>query len=752
MYTAPQVLPAAATVTVRATSQADLSRSSTAQVTLMSDVAVSVVPGSPVLLLGAIQQFVANVTASGNPNRDVVWSVNGVVGGNPMVGLITPTGFYMAPQILPAPPSVNIMATSVADASKQGAASASIFSGNLMLSITGPAAVDNGTPAQYLVAITTDPGSQPSPAVNWSVDGIPGGNTSVGTIDSAGRYTAPQLAPSPNMVTLMATSVADPSRSATFGVTINSVILVAISPTLTGVGLEATREFTATVSGVADQRVIWEVNSIVGGNPTFGTITNPAVGPTSPTTYTAPVNKPGPGQVTVRARSMADPSKTADATVELFSNITVTVQAAGGSPSTRAVNRRETLSASLTNSSNLDIAWAVDGIAGGNDTVGKICVAGFSPCQQVTAPLSSTMTVEYLAPAAVPNPDTVLVTAVSQADSSKSGGVPIRITAAVQVSVFPSSSTLAPDSTQQFFAAVLGTPDQAVTWSLSGAGCGGGACGGITALGLYTAPVSPPAPSSFVVTATSVEDPLQFGNGNVEIAIGPVVQTLRPSSFTAVPLSGGTLRVVGINFVTGGPGTGSEILINGAPRTTNCATAAECTLSLDSTDNGVAGDKFVQVRNPDMRLSNQVVLRVAPPEATEDVIALTNPAAVDKDILVVESFAVAGGGLAPDIEVIGQVVNNSCNAVSTFTSVARPAAGTRDVEICIVGENLGSAVSFSISGPAPSDATISNIRNLGLLVSFTLTISSATLPGPRTLFVETNTREKAVATGAIEVK
>jgi hypothetical protein len=754
MYTAPQILPAAATVTVRATSQVDLSRSATAQVTLVSDIAVSVMPGSPALLLGAIQQFSVNVTASGNPNRGVVWSVNGVAGGNPMVGLITPTGFYTAPQILPSPPSVTVTATSVADASKAGSASASISSGNLMLAIIGPAAVDNGTPAQYVVAISADPGSQPSPAVNWSVDGIPGGNSVVGTIDSAGRYTAPLLAPSPNMVTLMATSVADPSRSATFGVTINSIILVAISPTLTGVALEATREFTATVSGVTDTRVTWEVNGVTGRNPTIGTITNPAAGPTSPTTYTAPVNKPAAGQVTVRARSMADPNKTAEATVALFSHITVTVQAAGGSPSTRVVNRREVLSATVANSSNLDVAWAVNGIAGGNDILGKICVAGFSPCQQVIAPLSSTTTVEYLAPAAVPNPDTVLVTAVSQADPLQSGGVPIRVIATVQVNVFPASATLAPGSTQQFFAAVLGTPNQAVTWGLSGAGCSGGACGAITPLGLYTAPASPPAPNSFMVTATSVEDPLQSGNGGVEIAIGPVVQTLRPSSFTAVPLSGGTLRVVGINFVTGGPGTGSEILVNGAPRTTNCPTTAECTLSLNSTDNNVPGDKFVQVRNPDMRLSNQAVLRVVAPDATEDVIALTagNPAATDKDILVVESFAVAGGGAAPDIEAIGIVVNNSCGALSTVISVTRPVAGTRDIELCILGENLGSAVSLSITGPAPNDATISNIQNLGLIVSFTLRISSATLAGPRTLFVETNTREKTVATGAIEVK
>jgi hypothetical protein len=754
MYTAPQVMPMAAVVAVRATSVADPSRSSTAQVTIVSDVAVSVMPASPGVLLGATQQFNASVTATGNPNRDVLWSVNGVAGGNPMVGLITPTGFYTAPQILPSPASVTVTATSVADAAKAGSTMATISSGNLMLSISGPATVDNGTLAQFVVVITADPGAQPSTAVDWSVDGIPGGNSTVGTIDSAGRYVAPQLAPSPNMVTLRATSVADPSRSATFGVTINSIILVAIAPTMTNVALESTLDFAATVSGVADQRVTWEVDGIAGGTTPTGTITNPASGPTSPTTYTAPVNKPAAGQVTVRARSVADPSKTADAVVGFFSNITVSVQAASGNPSTRAVNRRETLSANLANSSNLDVTWTVNGIAGGNDAAGKICVAGFSPCQQITSPLSSTMSVEYQAPAAVPNPDTVLVTAVSQADASKSGGVTIRIVPTVQVSVFPAGATIAPGSTQQFFAAVLGTANQGVTWSLSGAGCGGGACGSITPQGLYTAPAVAPAPNSFLVTAASAEDPLQSGNGNVEIAIGPVIQTLRPSSFTAVPLSGGTLRVLGVNLVASNPGPGSEILVNGAARSTLCASTTECTLSLSDTDNSPAGDRFIQVRNPDLRLSNQVVLRVAAPDTTEDIIALTagNPAATDKDIAVVESFAAAAGGTAPDIDTVGLLVNNNCSAFSASISVMRPAAGNRDVEICIAGDNLGSAVAVSLSGPTPNDAEILNLRNFGFSLVFTLKISSTTRPGPRTIFVETNTREKAVATGAIEVK
>src|SRR3954471_12882750 len=45
-----------------------------------------------------------------------------------------------------------------------------------------------------------------NPAVNWSVNGIPGGNLTVGTFDGV-KYTAPSTLPNPSGVTITATSV-----------------------------------------------------------------------------------------------------------------------------------------------------------------------------------------------------------------------------------------------------------------------------------------------------------------------------------------------------------------------------------------------------------------------------------------------------------------------------------------------------------------------------------------------------------------
>ena len=57
-------------------------------------------------------------------------------------------------------------------------------------------------------------------AVNWSVDGIAGGDSSVGSISSAGLYTAPATIPNPSAVTVTAASRADPSASGSATVTI----------------------------------------------------------------------------------------------------------------------------------------------------------------------------------------------------------------------------------------------------------------------------------------------------------------------------------------------------------------------------------------------------------------------------------------------------------------------------------------------------------------------------------------------------
>ena len=65
-----------------------------------------------------------------------------------------------------------------------------------------------------------------SSGVAWSVNGIGGGNSTVGTIDSSGNYTAPAVTAN-STATVTATSMSDPTKSASASVTIIAAGVVA---------------------------------------------------------------------------------------------------------------------------------------------------------------------------------------------------------------------------------------------------------------------------------------------------------------------------------------------------------------------------------------------------------------------------------------------------------------------------------------------------------------------------------------------
>ncbi len=67
-------------------------------------------------------------------------------------------------------------------------------------------------------------------AVGWSVNGVPNGNTTVGTITPAGVYTAPADLPSPATVQITATSHAGPAKSGTGNLAITSDITLNLTP------------------------------------------------------------------------------------------------------------------------------------------------------------------------------------------------------------------------------------------------------------------------------------------------------------------------------------------------------------------------------------------------------------------------------------------------------------------------------------------------------------------------------------------
>jgi hypothetical protein len=192
-------------------------------------VTVSVSPSSASVAVGASRTFTASVANSSNTS--VTWRVNGVTGGNSSVGSITAGGVYTAPSVVPSPATVTVSAVSVADTSKSGSATVTITGGTsppppASVSITPSSASVNLRATRQFSATVNNSTNQ---SVTWQVNGVTGGNTTVGQISSSGLYTAPSSPPSPLTVTVRAVSVADSTKSAT-----STVTIVVPPPTISG--------------------------------------------------------------------------------------------------------------------------------------------------------------------------------------------------------------------------------------------------------------------------------------------------------------------------------------------------------------------------------------------------------------------------------------------------------------------------------------------------------------------------------------
>lgn len=94
---------------------------------------------------------------------------------------------------------------------------------------------------------TAKSGDVSKPVVNWLINGIGGGNATLGTIGANGMYTAPEFPPAPNSITISAVETSNTSRLGNASATLNNPV-----PQLTSVApLEiAQGPFTFTLSGL----------------------------------------------------------------------------------------------------------------------------------------------------------------------------------------------------------------------------------------------------------------------------------------------------------------------------------------------------------------------------------------------------------------------------------------------------------------------------------------------------------------------
>ena len=396
LYTAPANVPASPTVTVKATSVGDPTTSGTATVTVVSASPLTISPSSPSVNTNGQVQFTP--TLQGSTSVLVTWSVSGSGCSGLTCGSITSTGLYTAPAAAPNPPMVTVTATLLSNPAISASATVTIAGKtNVTVSISPTdVSVAVGNSQQFHATVL----GTNNTAVTWSVNGLTCGGADCGTITAAGLYTAPLVVPNPSFVNVVATSVADPTKSASTTVTITPQVGVHISPTTATVPVTGTQQFKATVTGFNVTGVTWSVSGAKCSGAACGTINANGL-------YTAPATPPSPPQVTVTATAVADGKTSASAIVTIFVPIVVTISPTSADVT---VSQQQQFRASATGTTNTNFTWTLSGAGCSGATCGTISSTGL-----------------YTAPAVVPSPATVSVKAASQADLTKAAIATVHI-------------------------------------------------------------------------------------------------------------------------------------------------------------------------------------------------------------------------------------------------------------------------------------------------------------------------------------
>lgn len=270
---------------------------------------VSMNPPSATVATGQTQQFQAIV--NGSPyTTNLMWSVNGLTGGNTTTGTISGTGLYTAPQSVPNPNMVTI--TVVQQATNQPGVQ--LFAGE-SVQVTIIAGSGGGTGSTPSVSISVSPttiASGQSATLAWSsanVDSctINGATTINGT--TIGTSGSVQVAPTQTTSYQINCTGTNGSISGQAQLTVqsSSAIIVAINPSMATLTSGGTMSFSAVVTNdPTNQGVQWSAS--VGPAPVSTSLFT--------ATYTAPQETQNTN-VNITATSVASPAIANTATVTI---------------------------------------------------------------------------------------------------------------------------------------------------------------------------------------------------------------------------------------------------------------------------------------------------------------------------------------------------------------------------------------------------------------------------------------------------
>jgi uncharacterized protein (DUF1800 family) len=444
---------------------------------------LAVSPGTISLHGTTSQQFSAKASDGSNPT--LTWLVNGVPGGSAATGTISATGLYVAPEFPPANNAITITAQESSNSKKSGKANVTLENPIPLLSTATPMSFAVGSitvnvsgqhfapgAIVYLggVALTTTrtsstqlsatgtttlnqvgsvnivvtnpaPGSASSSsitalitktgtvvsvnpptasvraslsqqftatvtqnantAVTWAVNGVPGGSFALGFVTSNGVFTAPPVVPNPNNIQVTAISVADNTATGNSAVTLENplAVLSEVDPVSVSIG-------NATIIVNGSSFLNGAVITLGGQNLTTTFVSSSQL--TATTTLTAsqvgsiPVTvvNPNPGSAPSNALNLLVTQPNSNISVKV-APASATLKVAGGS---------QAFMATVSGTTNTTVTWTVNGIQNGDDQVGHISMDGV-----------------YVAPDNLPSGNAVTVTAVSQADTTKSGNAAVAL-------------------------------------------------------------------------------------------------------------------------------------------------------------------------------------------------------------------------------------------------------------------------------------------------------------------------------------
>ena len=340
-YTAPQILPTSPSVTITATSAADSSKHSSATIRVISTFLLQLAaPGT--VQPGVTAALVATLTPAANskPSAVLNWSLSGTGCNGNACGILTVTttqsagggsiannANYTAPIVVPQPNTVTVTVTPLADPSKKVQATITIPSaaGISLSPLTATLAANH----RITLAVTEN---GVSGSLNWTVNGVSGGNSIFGmicavgsnpcqTVTSSGAtqvdYVAPGAIPAPNPFSVAVTLAGNPVVNAATQITVINHVLVSVQPSTVTLPPLGVQGFTAAVLGSSNQSVTWQIRGAGCGTSGACGVINP-VG-----AYTAPSTPPTPAQLQVVAISQDDASQSGTASITITSGASI---------------------------------------------------------------------------------------------------------------------------------------------------------------------------------------------------------------------------------------------------------------------------------------------------------------------------------------------------------------------------------------------------------------------------------------------